>query len=281
MIFLARWIGFTKGYHFEAAPTDVNFDFQWATFDRGRVMMDRRQFVGLGSLAAGAVATSHWSDVLAQAASAPRATPGATVDTQYGKIRGAQVGKVQAFRGVPYGGTTAPPHRFMPPRKPDKWTGVRDCFELGKRSPQLLSAFHGFVPPEVEVMDRDEPMSEDCLMLNVWTPSVGSGKRPVMVWLHGGGYTSGSGGFICYDGAELAGKHDVVVVTVNHRLNVFSYLYLAGLGGEKYANASNVGKSRHRRCARSGCAITPLHSVVTRAMSRCSASPAARARSAR
>ncbi len=63
-----------------------------------------------------------------------------------------------------------------------------------------------------------------------------------MVWLHGGGYTSGSGGFICYDGAELAGKHDVVVVTVNHRLSVFGYLYLAGLGGEKYASASNVGQ---------------------------------------
>ena len=82
---------------------------------------------------------------------------------------------------------------------------MRDAFELGNRSPQLLSAFHGFVPPEVEAMDRDEPMSEDCLMLNVWTPSVGAGgKRPVMVWLHGGGFTSGSGGFICYDGAQLA-----------------------------------------------------------------------------
>jgi para-nitrobenzyl esterase len=92
-------------------------------------------------------------------------------------------------------------------------------------------------------MDRDEAMGEDCLMLNVWTPGVGaSSKRPVMVWLHGGGYTSGSGGFICYDGAELAGKHDVVVVTVNHRLTVFGYLYMAGVGGEKYASASNVGQ---------------------------------------
>jgi para-nitrobenzyl esterase len=92
-------------------------------------------------------------------------------------------------------------------------------------------------------MDRNEPMGEDCLVLNVWTPGVGhgGGKRPVMVWLHGGGYTSGSGGFICYDGTELARKHDVVAITVNHRLTIFGYLYLAGIGGEKYAKSSKVG----------------------------------------
>ncbi|MGB6942547.1 MAG: carboxylesterase family protein, partial [Bryobacteraceae bacterium] len=83
---------------------------------------------------------------------------------------------------------------------------------------------------------------EDCLVLNVWTPSATPGhKRPVMVWLHGGGFTSGSGGFKIYDGVKLAGNHDVVVVTVNHRLNAFGYLYLADLGGAKYANASNAG----------------------------------------
>jgi para-nitrobenzyl esterase len=203
-------------------------------------MIDRRQFVGLGALAAGAAATGVWSGAFAQ--SAPTGT-GATVDTTAGKVRGAMQGKVHAFKGVPYGDSTAPPNRFMPPRKPKPWTGVRDTMQLGHRSPQLLSDFHGFVPPEVEAMDRDETMGEDCLMLNVWTPGVGAAaKRPVMVWLHGGGYTSGSGGFICYDGAELAGKHDVVVVTVNHRLTVFGYLYIAGVAGEKYASASNVGQ---------------------------------------
>jgi len=204
-------------------------------------MIDRRQFVGLGALAAGAAATGTWSGALGQIST--KMPSGPIVDTTAGKVRGANLGKVQAFKGVPYGGSAAPPNRFMPPQKPKAWTGERDCSKLGPRSPQLLSDFHGFVPPEVEAMDRDEPLSEDCLLLNVWTPSVGtSGKRPVMVWLHGGGYTSGSGGFICYDGAELAGKHDVVVVTVNHRLSVFGYLYLAGLGGEKYATASNVGQ---------------------------------------
>ena len=82
--------------------------------------------------------------------------------------------------------------------------------------------------------------TEDCLHLNVWTPGTG-GKRPVMVWFHGGGYSAASANWKMYDGTNLAGKHDVVVVTVNHRLNVFGYLYLADLGSEKFANASNVG----------------------------------------
>ena len=202
-------------------------------------MIDRRRFVSLGGMAASAILTSKFDKAFAD--SEP-ATAGATVTTTAGKVQGVKLGKVQAFKGVPYGASTAPPNRFMPPRKPKPWTNVRDASKLGSRSPQLLSDFHGFVPPEVEAMDRDEPLSEDCLMLNVWTPGVGpAGKRPVMVWLHGGGYTSGSGGFICYDGANLAGKHDVVAVTVNHRLSVFGYTYLAGLGGEKYADSGNVG----------------------------------------
>src|SRR5262245_34983861 len=202
-------------------------------------MIDRRRFFGIGTLMAGIVASGRFGGAFAQST---KGSPGATVETTDGKVRGVLQGRVQAFKGIPYGASTAPPHRFMPPAKPHAWTGVRDAFELGPRSPQLLSSFHGFVPPELEPMDRNEAMGEDCLVLNVWTPGVGSmGRRPVMVWLHGGGYTSGSGGFICYDGAELAGKHDVVVVTVNHRLTVFGYLDLAAIGGEQSAAASNVG----------------------------------------
>jgi len=202
-------------------------------------MIDRRQFVGLGTLAAGAFAAGRLNVALAQS---EKPVPGATVETTAGKVRGTLQGRVHAFKGVPYGDTTAPPRRFMPPQKPRPWTGVRDVSNLGPRSPQLLSSFHGFVPPELEPMDRDEAMGEDCLVLNVWTPGTGTAtRRPVMVWLHGGGYTSGSGGFVCYDGTQLAGKHDVVAVTVNHRLTVFGYLHLAGLGGERYAEASNVG----------------------------------------
>jgi para-nitrobenzyl esterase len=201
-------------------------------------MIDRRSFIGTCTVAAGALAprvTSVW------AADAAGAAAAATTTTT-GKIRGTQESGVYAFKGVPYGATTAGAARFQPPAKAKPWTGVRDCTQLGHRSPQLLSLFHGTVPPEVEAMDRDEAMGEDCLVLNVWTPTLEHDRKlPVMVWLHGGGFTSGSGGFICYDGMQLAKKHDVVVVTVNHRLTALGYLYLAGLGSERYANSSNVG----------------------------------------
>ncbi|HEY6457002.1 MAG TPA: carboxylesterase family protein [Steroidobacteraceae bacterium] len=199
-------------------------------------MIDRRSFIGT-SVAVGALAPSMTNVWAADAAGAA-----ATATTTAGKIRGTQEAGLYAFKGVPYGATTAGAARFQPPAQAKSWTGVRDCTQLGHRSPQLLSLFHGTVPPEVEAMDRDEPMGEDCLVLNVWTPTLARDRKlPVMVWLHGGGFTSGSGGFICYDGAQLAKKHEVVVVTVNHRLTALGYLYLAGLGSERYANSSNVG----------------------------------------
>jgi para-nitrobenzyl esterase len=151
-------------------------------------------------------------------------------------VRGVLQGRVHAFKGVPYGASTAG-RRFLPPQKPEPWTGVRDAFELGPRSPLVDSV----IVPEFDPLNRREPMSEDCLRLNLWTPGPGAAKRPVMVWLHGGGYQAGSAGWICYDGAELARKHDVVVVGVNHRLNAFGFLHLSDLGGEKYADASNQG----------------------------------------
>jgi para-nitrobenzyl esterase len=200
-------------------------------------VIDRRSFIGVGAWTAGALATRA-SGVLAD--DVPAAP--VTVATTAGKIRGTHATGVYTFRGVPYGASTAGAGRFQPPAKPKPWSGVREATALGPRSPQLLSSFHGFVPPEVEVMDRDEVMSEDCLVLNVWTPALDRGRKlPVMVWLHGGGFTSGSGGFICYDGIELARKHDVVVLTVNHRLSALGYLYLAGLGSARYAASSNMG----------------------------------------
>ena len=197
-------------------------------------MIDRRQFIGI-STAAGLLSAR----ILA---SDRKAVPGATVETAAGKLRGSVEDKVQCFKGVRYGASTGGERRFMPPAKPASWTGVQDAFELGPRSPQLVSSFKGQVIPEFESMDRMEPIGEDCLRLNLWTPAVGrQGKRPVMMWLHGGGYTSGSGGFICYDGQQLAKKHDVVVVTVNHRLSAAGYLYLEGFGSE-FAGASNLGQ---------------------------------------
>ena len=205
--------------------------------------MDRRRFIvsSIGAFAAGTLMNSKLAIALG---GADGPTPGATVETNLGKVRSQTQAGVQAFRGVPYAASTAGANRFMPPAKREKWTGVKDCFDLGQRSPQRDSEFFGFVPKALEPMCPAEPMGEDCLVLNVWTPRAsnsGDTKRPVMVWLHGGGYTTGSGGFVCYNGQELARKHGVVVVTVNHRLTVFGYLYFAGIGGEKYAHASNLG----------------------------------------
>jgi len=197
-------------------------------------MIHRRSFLNhsIAGALLGSTLVKSW------AAPATGGSSGPVVETTSGKIRGVIQDKTSAFRGIPYGASTAGAARFMPPEKPQPWTGVKDTIELGHRSPQGPS---GLIP-EVAAVDVKEPDGEDCLVLNLWTPSATSRqKRPVMVWLHGGGFTSGSGGFKIYDGGNLAGKHDVVVVTVNHRLNAFGYLYLADLGGAQFANSSNVG----------------------------------------
>jgi para-nitrobenzyl esterase len=127
----------------------------------------------------------------------------------------------------------------MPAKKPEPWSGAREAMSYGARCPQPPSP--GLMPEESIDLDQG-PMSEDCLYLNVWTATLDAGaRRPVMVWFHGGGFAVGSGGSVRYDGSNLARKHDVVVVTVNHRLNVFGFLDLAGIGGAKYADAGNVG----------------------------------------
>lgn len=197
--------------------------------------MNRRSFLGRGTAAGGLLAGAS----RAWGAAAKTEPGGQAVATNAGKIRGAMQGKVGAFKGIPYGASTGGAGRFMPPAKPQPWTGVRDALELGPAAPQIPS---NLIPESMALQPKgDGAGSEDCLHLNVWTPSVGGGKRPVMVWFHGGGYSAGSANWALYDGANLAAKQDVVVVTVNHRLNVFGYLYLADLGGEKYARSSNVG----------------------------------------
>jgi len=197
-------------------------------------MVTRRTFIRTSAIAG----TGLFLDRHGVWAQTPKGSPGATVPTTAGKVRGLRIDRVHAFRGIPYGASTAGARRFQPPAKPEPWTGVRDAFEIGLRSPLVDSV----LVPEWGPLNLREPMGEDCLNLNVWTPGVGAGgKRPVMVWLHGGGYAVGSPGMIAYDGANLARKHDVVVVGVTHRLNAFGFLYLAELGGEKFADASNAG----------------------------------------
>jgi len=196
-------------------------------------MVGRRTFIRT-SVIMGTGLFLDWRGVRAET---PKGSPGATAQTAAGKVRGLQIDKVQAFRGIPYGASTAGARRFQPPAKPEPWTGVRDAFELGLRSPLIDSV----LVPEWVPLNRREPMGEDCLNLNVWTPGVAAARRPVMVWLHGGGYAAGSPGMVAYDGANLARTHDVVVVGVTHRLNAFGFMYLAELGGERFAEASNAG----------------------------------------
>lgn len=197
--------------------------------------MNRRSFMSLGT----GIAVTGFGGVNLSSlyAEEPRKV-GPTVETAAGKVRGLTIGRVHCFKGIPYGASTEGTERFMPPVKPQSWAGVRDMFDLGARAPQLP----GCLVPEYAVMEDYGPTSEDCLLLNVWTPGANNRqKRPVMVWFHGGGFSVGSGGCAVYDGTNLAAKHDVVVVTVNHRLNVFGYLYLTDLGGDKYVQTSNLG----------------------------------------
>jgi para-nitrobenzyl esterase len=121
----------------------------------------------------------------------------------------------------------------MPPRAPEAWTVVHDALEFGDLAPQA-GALTGGTETLADIRTIGElpmvPLSEDCLVLNVWTPGVGDGaRRPVMVWLHGRGYAAGGGSEGWYNGANLARRGDVVVITINHRLNVFGYLHLADI----------------------------------------------------
>jgi para-nitrobenzyl esterase len=161
------------------------------------------------------------------------------VDTTFGRIRGRKVNGISAFKGVPYGASTAGANRFMPPKKPVAWTGTRDAVDFGPSCPQLP----GFKTPEIQLMQNlaSGPSSEDCLVLNVWTPATDGAKRPVMFWLHGGGFQFGSGSQPFYDGENLARRGNVVTITINHRLGCLGYLHLADLGGPAFAKSGNVG----------------------------------------
>jgi para-nitrobenzyl esterase len=187
------------------------------------------------------------------------ASDAATVaETTSGKIRGFSRNGVYAFKGVPYGASTAGERRFMPPAKPEPWKGIRNALQYGRVCPTHDSAHFDTDGKNLANADEDAFVlhrgsaatvpGEDCLRLNLWTPQINAAqraatpKRAVMVYMHGGGFSGGSGhDLLSYDGENLARNHDVVVVTHNHRLNVYGYLNLAGLGGEEFASSANVG----------------------------------------
>lgn len=193
-------------------------------------MTDRPSILRRRTLLVGATSLLLAPATAALAQTAPIAT------TKAGQVRGKTTDGIHAFKGVRYGASTAG-RRFMPPAAPTPWTGVADALDFGNQSPQLgadrPTVYASWANPRAE--------SEDCLFLNVYTPGLRDGKkRPVMVWFHGGGFTSGSASSKYADGTRLAKRGDVVVVTVNHRLNAFGYLYLAHLD-PALADSGNVG----------------------------------------
>ena len=191
----------------------------------------RRTFVKHASLL---VAGAHFSPWLKLVSGAQ--LENAIAETSAGRIRGVVADGIRVFKGIPYGAPTSGRNRFMPPAKPAAWTGIRDALAFGPTAPQTADN------SGTTAAGSPAQQSEDCLVLNVFTPGLNDGrKRPVMVWLHGGGFSSGSGSGRILDGTSLAHTHDVVVVTLNHRLNVFGHTYLGDAMGSDFALSSSAG----------------------------------------
>jgi para-nitrobenzyl esterase len=160
---------------------------------------------------------------------------GTEVETRYGRIRGRDREGIRVFRGVPYARAPTGAQRLRPPEPPESWRGVREALRAADVAPQNQGAI------EAMMGAKGQRSSEDCLALNLWTPGLDAARRPVLVWLHGGGFTTGSGALRVYDGRRLARRGDAVVVTINYRLGALGYLALPALAREEGGALGNLG----------------------------------------
>jgi len=200
--------------------------------DENRLLLDRRKFLTEGSMTLAAIASSSLGSASGLAWGLPATAETVEVKTAYGRLRGTRKGDLVTFKGVPYAGSVSGENRFKGPPPLVPWTGVRDAFTPGPPSFQ----------PNRPSFGVDEPVpSENCLVLNIWTPAADQRRRPVMFYNHGGGLVVGSGSIWYQDGSNVARQYDVVVVASNHRLGFLGYLFLADLAGEEYATSGNQG----------------------------------------
>jgi para-nitrobenzyl esterase len=156
------------------------------------------------------------------------------VELALGRLRGEAGDGVTVFRGIPYAAPPVGDRRFRPPAPPAPWDGVRDAVAFGAIGHQVPT------PLEVQQGRMDLPQDEDCLFLNVWTPACDDARRPVLLWIHGGAWLNGTGAAHWFDGTSFARRHDLVVVTINYRLDVFGWLHLGALSADE-PDSGNCG----------------------------------------
>jgi para-nitrobenzyl esterase len=217
--------------------------------------MKRRGFLKITAVAAGsatAAMAGRRTSSDSPGPSTPRNTPvrhrvissddAAIVETAFGKVRGYVREGIYTFKGIPYADTTAGVNRFTLPANPKAWPGVRNSMQYGPVCPQATRTAWDHDAEAWMFSWNDGVQGEDCLRVNIWTPGINDhGKRAVMVWIHGGGYVTGSAQEMpSYEGERLARRGDAVVVSLNHRINVLGFLNLEEYG-ERFKSSSNLG----------------------------------------
>lgn len=216
---------------------------------------NRREFfkkIGVGTAGIGIASTIPFTSCASESKEAPPSDEQflkigddiAIANTSSGKVRGYILNDIYTYLGIPYGADTSGKNRFMAPQKPEPWTDTKPTIWWGNTAPQIMDNRYANVDYSFADHWNYDDLSEDCLRLNVWTPALSDGKkRPVMLWLHGGGFTNGNAveqdG---YHGENFAKKGDLVFVSINHRLGPLGFTDLSGVGGAKYAASGNVSQ---------------------------------------